>query len=1025
MIPEIPKFSENDRLVLFQNTGVQFLDLDLDFSDTDARDRLETFQFSPEMHLLRAVRELSGDEVISSQDRGRLLDLVTRASLPPGNFEKIHLEDVLNAFAGRWVPLPYFLDNSSAPLNWCRGYIKQIAVNRYRLVLAFDTATSSGDQSGKGSEKHYLSDSVVSSGLSYSLCDRFDRILGFLEEGFMKSLLEKYWKDFMKRSEKSPSRIQTGLTSGIWKGFYQALLFVLLDRSVTGRPLPHGKNLTGCPPVVVRPFSRNGEEPIEVTMVLDIGNSRVCGLLLEGRDSLKSSYSLELRDLSSPEQVYRNAFSSSVEFASPSFSLKFPELGYQNFEWNSLVRTGNEAMHLSWLLSGNESRSGMSSPKRYLWDEDRARYAWIFNPHTDTDNKPNLLESRIASLVNGAGVPLYREPDSYPAMESGFSRSSLMMLLLMEIIAQAEQQINGISSRWNGKQRDTPRMLRNIILTVPPGMPLEEVAIFRRHLEDAVAVFWRAMKWDLSDPMTRPDFSSQSVWPPYPECEIKWDEAFSSQAVYLYNEVTSKYSGHWEDFWRVNSLEAVRNPDSPEKKITIATVDIGGGTTDFVINDYRYGEGGGIIPGQRFHESFKVAGDDLLLDIIQTYVIPSVRAYLTGRLGFSESFAEDYIFEKLGSEPHDNSVQHSTSRKQLTLQVLCPVAVAIINSYQDFGTEKYRDLDGRTFGQILKDSGRDLGSDETFARVEAFFSDELRRKKDSRSISLLDVVLNMDIRLLHERLATCSSRYDICSKAISFIAEVINQYRCDIVLLSGHPSTLPGIVSAFRNKVDLTPSRIVQMSSLRVGDWYPFASGGRIRDPKTAVAVGAMIAYLSEISQVENFYLKVGSCRLRSNIRYIGALDTGGRILNSSLFYSGVDLEENSSYKFENSFRVSGRMTIGSRPVKIERWPATPLYKLTLDEKLSRSIANISESYIELCLDRAESTSEDSGRYQQDRLVLKDVTRVRGCSGSTRDSIEVITEGENANVFLKLCTLPDSKLGENDYWLDNGVVCRR
>ena len=29
------------------------------------------------------------------------------------------------------------------------------------------------------------------------------------------------------------------------------------------------------------------------------------------------------------------------------------------------------------------------------------------------------------------------------------------------------------------------------------------------------------------------------------------------------------------------------------------------------------------------------------------------------------------------------------------------------------------------------------------------------------------------------------------------------------------------------------------------------------------------------------------------------------------------------------------------------------------------------------------------------------------------------------NVFLKLCTLPDSKLGENDYWLDNGVVCRR
>ena len=47
------------------------------------------------------------------------------------------------------------------------------------------------------------------------------------------------------------------------------------------------------------------------------------------------------------------------------------------------------------------------------------------------------------------------------------------------------------------------------------------------------------------------------------------------------------------------------------------------------------------------------------------------------------------------------------------------------------------------------------------------------------------------------------------------------------------------------------------------------------------------------------------------------------------------------------------------------------------------------------------------------------------CNIRCRDSIEVITDGENANVFLKLCTLPDSKLGENDYWLDNGVVCRR
>ena len=67
-------------------------------------------------------------------------------------------------------------------------------------------------------------------------------------------------------------------------------------------------------------------------------------------------------------------------------------------------------------------------------------------------------------------------------------------------------------------------------------------------------------------------------------------------------------------------------------RITIATVDIGGGTTDLVINDYSldYGENGGsgsnayIIPTQRFRDGFKVAGDDILLDMIRNVVVESL-----------------------------------------------------------------------------------------------------------------------------------------------------------------------------------------------------------------------------------------------------------------------------------------------------------------------------------------------------------------------------------------------------------------
>ena len=72
---------------------------------------------------------------------------------------------------------------------------------------------------------------------------------------------------------------------------------------------------------------------------------------------------------------------------------------------------------------------------------------------------------------------------------------------------------------------------------------------------------------------------------------IQWDEATCGQVVYLFNETQNNYGGRPEEF-----IAALQRPDKKEKdRITIATIDIGGGTTDLVINDYSldYGENGG------------------------------------------------------------------------------------------------------------------------------------------------------------------------------------------------------------------------------------------------------------------------------------------------------------------------------------------------------------------------------------------------------------------------------------------------
>jgi Uncharacterized protein conserved in bacteria, putative virulence factor len=92
---------------------------------------------------------------------------------------------------------------------------------------------------------------------------------------------------------------------------------------------------------------------------------------------------------------------------------------------------------------------------------------------------------------------------------------------------------------------------------------------------------------------------------------VEWDEASCGQLVYLYTEVNENFAGHPEEFF-----DTIARPDKTDReRITLATIDIGGGTTDLVITDYRLDRAGNtgsgsnvhIVPEQRFRDGFKVA----------------------------------------------------------------------------------------------------------------------------------------------------------------------------------------------------------------------------------------------------------------------------------------------------------------------------------------------------------------------------------------------------------------------------------
>ena len=204
-------------------------------------------------------------------------------------------------------------------------------------------------------------------------------------------------------------------------------------------------------------------DPVDVDLVLDLGNSRTCGLLIESEPDQPSvdvnkAFRLQLRDLSKPEQVYGEPFASRFEFARAQFGRDHLSLrsGRSNaFDWPTVVRVGNEAAHLAARRSGSEGASGLSSPKRYLWDGDQRRDSWRFNSNSAVGDRSDIATGvAFTTLVNDSGQPIHRlsqvdsTPDQlFPSIRALYARRHLTAFALSEVFVQAISMINSPTRR--------------------------------------------------------------------------------------------------------------------------------------------------------------------------------------------------------------------------------------------------------------------------------------------------------------------------------------------------------------------------------------------------------------------------------------------------------------------------------------------------------------------------------------------------------------------------------------------------
>lgn len=764
---------------------------------------------------------------------------------------------------------------------------------------------------------------------------------------------------------------------------------------------------------------------VDVDLILDIGNSRTCGILVEGYPDethfdLNNCIALTMRDLGRPEFSYREPFESRVEFArvdfGPEHLARRSGRSRPAFIWPGLVRVGPEAGRMVKSAEGTETTSGLSSPKRYIWDSRPVSQDWRFQGAEPRQPLPTVARS-ACRFLNEAGDVLAQVQDEEkaklrqrnetsltPATRPRFSRSSLYGFMLSELIAHALAQINDVAGRLSRKQSELPRRLRNIILTLPSATPVQEQAIMRSRAEGAVRLVWQIMGWADQAP-------SQTTQAP--KIIVDWDEASCTQLVWLYDEITQKFDGRIENYFRLRGqprkrpagVEGGGGPKT-EPSLRIACIDIGGGTTDLMISTYYSDDDRAIQPCQNVREGFRIAGDDLVQEVIASVILPQMAEQIAAS---GAAHAEELLKELFGGDVGDVEEQMRQRRRQYSLQVLTPLALAALSAGEKMQPGEIRRLSPPdVFGEKTRPYAQD-GEDETPPELDlpagtlAYIEAEVKARGGRWRLAEAEFEIS-DQAL--ERAAR-----DVLAPPLEAMMELVHHLSADVVLLSGRPTRLPVIGKIVRENMAAMAHRVIPMHEYRIGGWYPYRDrvSNRIGDPKTTAAVGAMLCLLAE-SRIVNFNLATGGIRMRSTARFIGEMERNSQLLESRVLFRDVDLTRSGGAEEVAEVTMRAPMHLGFRQMPFERWMASPLYRLDFANENAR---NLPRPFTVRIRRREYDGDAESAEEKLRMEALKEAFEIEEVVDAEDTGVK-----PSAAVRLSLHTMG---IGANDYWLDTGI----
>jgi len=681
------------------------------------------------------------------------------------------------------------------------------------------------------------------------------------------------------------------------------------------------------------------------------------------------------------------------------------------FDDVSMVRMGHEADDVGQVMRAEgDIRTGLSSPKRYLWADDAS---WLEGANWHMADPADRCRSGVyAATLQGPYLRFVHEDDrdfiiqeaepkddefaTETPLKPRHAPRCMMTSALYELLSQAYTYVNSAPYRNASGDAGRSREIRTLTLSFPSGMIQEEQKRLAAQANKAINIFAATLG------------KHQRV---QPELNLNIDEASAVHLTYIWSEM--RMLGQDPRLWfatlhqdrgevkpkqeeepepmaaapagRRRGRGGVRRPAAARRRgaaepeefgdaaneIRIACIDIGGGTTDLMIAKYNFeSKIDDAIRGRVMHQDgIYLGGDQLVKRLLETIIVPA----------FADALAlEDEDVQLLFGPEVPRNREIRSQRVNWINRLFVPLAQAYLNNAVDEVTD-----------EPISHTDPEV--------VDPAVADSLQEVVDKlRGPGYYNVQQELD--LVFDRAEFEGVVYDVFDELLFDYCQRIVDHNVDVVLMAGLPSKLAYIQRLVRMYVPLPPSRIVPMHQHYAGNWYPYQdekghNPGVIVDPKSPVVVGAAIEFMARNGMLPQFKFEMKG-KIYENTYFWGVMtDATSGIRNERILFQPA--EDQSREEITEFTTSSQRVLIGRKLNSSEDAQATPAYILKMDVG-----DRIGRTEVAVKIKRKHATAEE-----EETLEV--------------DSVTGMVAGEDAildeNVHFKWRTLADER-----YYLDTG-----